>query len=210
MTTIESTSTHETPGPIMNGGVNGQKLTKMRHTKSEAYRDQPDTVEKLRALKVAARTRLLNLEQEANELRVELGLDEVLTADGPARIPGKIGVVRLKPGVPAPARATKVRASTKTGGNIAKKATAKKRVHEPVEAKAPRLARRSDEQIAQAVQSVVDLLANHEEGLRAEQIKTELKLEAKELPRILKQGLATKALGVRGQKRSSTYFAKGA
>jgi hypothetical protein len=47
----------------------------------------------------------------------------------------------------------------------------------------------------------------HKEGLRAEQIREELGLQAKELPRVLKEGLSSRKLKSKGQKRATTYFA---
>ncbi|MGD0677382.1 MAG: hypothetical protein ABSC94_18335 [Polyangiaceae bacterium] len=70
-----------------------------------------------------------------------------------------------------------------------------------------RLPRRSLEEIAEALGQVVALVKKHKEGLRAEQIRSELGLQAKELPRVLKEGLAKRALKSKGQKRATTYFA---
>lgn len=68
--------------------------------------------------------------------------------------------------------------------------------------------RRSQEQIAQQLDQVVALVKkNHKNGLRAEQIRVRLGMEAKELPRILKEGLAGRKLRAKGQKRATTYFA---
>src|SRR5438132_4188934 len=44
-----------------------------------------------------------------------------------------------------------------------------------------RLARRSEEEVAAISDKIIGLLKDHPEGLRAEQIRTELDLEAKEL-----------------------------
>jgi len=44
-------------------------------------------------------------------------------------------------------------------------------------------------------------------GLRAEQIRQKLGLAANEMPRVLKQGLSTKTIKAKGQKRSTTYTA---
>jgi hypothetical protein len=77
----------------------------------------------------------------------------------------------------------------------------------PVRAANGRLHRRTAEEIASAVGQVVSLVKKHKEGLRAEQIRSELGLQAKEMPRILKDGLASKALRSRGHKRATTYFA---
>jgi hypothetical protein len=70
-----------------------------------------------------------------------------------------------------------------------------------------RLARRSQDDIAAALGRVVALTKKHKEGLRAEQIRAELGLQAKEMPRILKEGFQKKALKSKGQKRATTYFA---
>ena len=71
-----------------------------------------------------------------------------------------------------------------------------------------RLPRRSAEDIAKVLEIVVSLLTSRKNGLRAEQIRTELSLQSKELPRILKEGLARKKLRAVGQKRATTYFAR--
>ncbi len=71
-----------------------------------------------------------------------------------------------------------------------------------------RLRRRSPEEIAKTVDQVVALVKKHKGGLRAEQIRVELGLQAKEMPRVLKEGVAAKKLASKGQKRATTYFAK--
>ncbi len=71
-----------------------------------------------------------------------------------------------------------------------------------------RLPRRSADDIAAELAKIVALVQKHKDGLRAEQIRAELGLQAKELPRVLKEGLASRALRSRGQKRATTYFAK--
>ena len=45
-------------------------------------------------------------------------------------------------------------------------------------------------------------------GLRAEEIRAALKLDRRELPRVLHEGLAKKKLRSRGAKRATTYFAR--
>jgi hypothetical protein len=70
-----------------------------------------------------------------------------------------------------------------------------------------RLPRRSADDIAAALDQVVVLVKKHREGLRAEQIRTELRMQAKEMPRVLKEGLAKKKLKAKGQKRATTYTA---
>jgi hypothetical protein len=71
-----------------------------------------------------------------------------------------------------------------------------------------RLARRSPEQIAKTVDRVVAAVKKRKDGLRAEQIRVELGLQAKEMPRVLKEALAAKKLTAKGQKRATTYFAR--
>jgi hypothetical protein len=70
-----------------------------------------------------------------------------------------------------------------------------------------RLRRRSPDDIAKALDKVVVLLKRHKQGQRAEQIRQQLGMQAKEMPRVLKEGLAKKQLKSKGQKRATTYFA---
>lgn len=70
-----------------------------------------------------------------------------------------------------------------------------------------RLQRRSAEDIARSLGDVVSLVKKHKEGLRAEQIRQLLGLQAKEMPRILKEGLEKRELKSKGRKRATTYFA---
>jgi hypothetical protein len=72
--------------------------------------------------------------------------------------------------------------------------------------KTGRLPRRSDEEIAAALDQVIALVKKNREGLRAEAIREGLGFQPKELPRILKEGLSTKKLKSKGQKRATTYF----
>jgi hypothetical protein len=68
-----------------------------------------------------------------------------------------------------------------------------------------RLKRRSSEDIGQVLDQIVALVKKNKDGLRAEQIRTELNLQAKELPRVLKEGLRSKRLRKAGQKRATVY-----
>jgi hypothetical protein len=70
-----------------------------------------------------------------------------------------------------------------------------------------RLPRRSPGDIARRLGEITAVVKRNKEGLRAEQIRAALGLQAKEMPRILKEGLATKKLKTKGQKRATTYFA---
>jgi hypothetical protein len=71
-----------------------------------------------------------------------------------------------------------------------------------------RLPRRSADEIQASLGKIVSLLQKHKDGLRAEEIRSNLGMQAKEMPRILKEGLAGKVLRSKGQKRATTYFAK--
>jgi hypothetical protein len=68
-----------------------------------------------------------------------------------------------------------------------------------------RLRRRSLEDIERALRAVVTLLASSRGGLRAEQIRSQLGLDRREIPRLLKHGLETKRLVAKGEKRATTY-----
>jgi hypothetical protein len=81
-------------------------------------------------------------------------------------------------------------------------------IHASPSAAGGRLPRRSAEDIAKVLEIVVSLLGSRKNGLRAEQIRAELSLQAKELPRILKEGLSRKKIRAVGHKRATTYFAK--
>lgn len=69
-----------------------------------------------------------------------------------------------------------------------------------------RLRRRSADDIAKALDRVVALVKRNKDGLRAEQIRQQLGMQAKEMPRVLKEALSKKQLKSRGQKRATTYF----
>jgi len=77
----------------------------------------------------------------------------------------------------------------------------------PKRAAGGRLARRSEEDIAGVVDRIIALLKGEPEGMRAEQIRGELGLEAKELPRPLADALASRQIKKSGNKRATTYFA---
>jgi hypothetical protein len=77
----------------------------------------------------------------------------------------------------------------------------------PTKSKAGRLARRAPEDIAKTLTSIVSLLKTKKAGLRSEQLRAALKLDKREMPRVLGDGLKSKKLKSRGQKRATTYFA---
>lgn len=72
-----------------------------------------------------------------------------------------------------------------------------------------RLGRRSTVEIGQMVEAIVDLLKRSPEGLRAEQIRAALNVQAKELPRPLADALRAGRVSKSGQKRATTYFVGG-
>ena len=71
-----------------------------------------------------------------------------------------------------------------------------------------RLKRRSAEDVAKVLDKVVGLVKRHKAGLRAEQIRQQLKMRPNEMPRVLGEGLAKKMIKKKGQKRATTYFAR--
>jgi hypothetical protein len=80
----------------------------------------------------------------------------------------------------------------------------------PARRRGGRLPRRSTGDIATLIERIIDLVKQHPNGLRAEEIRRELSLQAKELPRPLGEALESGRLGKSGQKRATTYFVKGA
>jgi hypothetical protein len=72
-----------------------------------------------------------------------------------------------------------------------------------------RLPRRSSLDIDQMIERIVGLVRQNPKGMRAEEIRQKLGIEAKELPRPLKEALHTGRLAKSGQKRATTYVVKG-
>jgi hypothetical protein len=70
-----------------------------------------------------------------------------------------------------------------------------------------RLARRTPEDVAKTLGTIVALLKLEKAGLRSEEIRKALKLDVRELPRVLKEGLAKKMLKSKGRKRATVYSA---
>ena len=73
-----------------------------------------------------------------------------------------------------------------------------------------RLARRGPEEIGKVVTSIVGLLSKNPAGMRAEQIRGALNLQAKEMPRPLAEAMKQKLITSKGQKRATTYAVKSA
>ena len=102
------------------------------------------------------------------------------------------GGARRGPGRPPKAKATPTASTARADSNGRKSG---------------RLKRRSPEDIAKALDQVVAHVKKHKGGLRAEEIRTNLGMESKEMPRVLKDGLAKKKLKSKGHKRATTYTA---
>jgi hypothetical protein len=71
-----------------------------------------------------------------------------------------------------------------------------------------RLGRRSTEDLEAVAASIVSLVRKHPKGLRSEQIRKELGIEKREWLRPLGVALSSHGLTKKGEKRSTTYFAK--
>lgn len=98
----------------------------------------------------------------------------------------------------------RARAALKTGRGAVSAAGPKVKA-----GKQGRLARRSPDELEKALDDIVGLLQKNPEGLRAEQIRDQLGLISKELPRPLADGVAAGRLRKTGEKRATTYFATG-
>ena len=72
-----------------------------------------------------------------------------------------------------------------------------------------RLGRRTAGDITRMIESIVGVLQKAGAGLRAEQIRETLGVEAKELPRPLAEAISSGRITKSGQKRATTYFAGG-
>jgi hypothetical protein len=70
-----------------------------------------------------------------------------------------------------------------------------------------RLPRRSPDDIARTLDQVVALVKKSKTGLRSEEIRKALALDVREVPRVLKQGLTSRKLKAKGQKRATRYSA---
>lgn len=70
-----------------------------------------------------------------------------------------------------------------------------------------RLGRRTQDDIGRMIDRIQELLEKSAGGMRAEQIREALGVEAKELPRPLADALAAGRITKSGQKRATTYFA---
>ncbi len=123
----------------------------------------------------------------------QMSLDEILAASG-----SDGGASRRN----APRAAAKIAKAAPASAPSASVARAGKR-------KGRRLERRSAGDITALVGRIVSLLESRQSGLRAEQIRDALHLESKELPRPLAEALASRRITKTGEKRATTYFARG-
>jgi hypothetical protein len=71
-----------------------------------------------------------------------------------------------------------------------------------------RLARRSPEQIAQVVESIVGALKKNKAGMRSEQLQKLLGLDKKEISGPLAEAIGGKKITKKGQRRATTYFSR--
>ncbi len=72
---------------------------------------------------------------------------------------------------------------------------------------AGRLGRRSPDDIARTLDAIVAMLKDNPRGMRAEDIRKSMGLDSREMPRPLQEGLDSKRLHKKGEKRATTYFA---
>jgi hypothetical protein len=87
----------------------------------------------------------------------------------------------------------------------AKVPSAAARASAPARKSKGRLARRSPEQIAKTLGTILALLRGKKAGMRSEQIRAALALDVREMPRVLHEGLKTKKLKSKGHKRATQY-----
>src|ERR1700733_906679 len=74
--------------------------------------------------------------------------------------------------------------------------------------KSGRVARRSPEQIAQVVESIVGALKKQKAGMRSEQLQKLLGLDKKEISGPLAEALEGRKITKKGERRATTYFAR--
>lgn len=65
--------------------------------------------------------------------------------------------------------------------------------------------RRTAEDISEGVDQIVSLLQKHPDGLRSENIREELEMERKFLPKLITEALASKRITKSGEKRATLY-----
>lgn len=75
--------------------------------------------------------------------------------------------------------------------------------------KTGRLARRSEEDILKVVEEILVVVKKHPEGIRAEELREELGLDKKEMPKPMLVALANGSLRKEGEKRATVYYIGG-
>jgi hypothetical protein len=133
-------------------------------------------------------------------------LEDILTVGHAGAGAGAPSSPRRTRGRPAKRATEKPAATTAARSPIARAKPSAKAAPAP-KSKPGRLARRSADDIGKALARVVELVKKNPKGLRAEQIRSTLKMQSKEMPRVLKEGLVKKTLKSKGQKRATTYSA---
>jgi hypothetical protein len=96
-----------------------------------------------------------------------------------------------------------------SGGAVARRVPVAGKSSVASASKPRRLGRRSPRDIGVVVNRIAALLKRHPKGLRAEEIREELGVQPKELPRPLAEGLKSGAFKKSGQKRATVYFPGG-
>lgn len=158
-----------------------------------------DIVALLKADREQAELELRECEERAQVLREALGLNP-LVDPLEQRVPSVMHTSIHVNGVEDHTEAAPKRRGRKASAKPAKAAKAKAK-------SSARLARRTPEQIAEELGRIVSLVKKTKAGLRSEDIRAKLDLLPKEMPRLLHEGLKTKALKSKGEKRATVYTA---
>jgi hypothetical protein len=69
--------------------------------------------------------------------------------------------------------------------------------------------RRSAEALQEVAEQIASYVRKHKDGVSAEQIREELGIERKDIPRPIAEALGQKLISKRGEKRATLYFAGG-
>jgi hypothetical protein len=188
---------------VINGIIAGQPLVRTRRNKASA--DQPihatlvDHVAIRREATKALQTERAYHIERAAKITAELGDGPVpaMNTGSPTSDRDVSSEHTVNVNVPVKVRVMKPNAST----------SAPKRPITPKPSKGPRLARRTADQVQEALTGVIELLTKNPDGMKAEAIRAELGIDVREIPRILKLGMEKAEIRSTGQKRATVYFA---
>jgi hypothetical protein len=108
----------------------------------------------------------------------------------------------------SPARRAPALSSASSANGTSDAEPARRGPGRPRGRKGGRLARRSPEQIAQVIESVVGALKKSKSGMRSEQLQKVLGLDKKEITGPLAEALTAKKISKKGERRATTYFAR--